>query len=68
MAQKYRADQVFDVRRINGTMSNNKIDARCNLIHEKKYCEVFSNKQLFVEAYPIKKKDDCHLRLDKFIK
>ena len=24
--------------------------------------------QLFVEAYPINKKSDCHLRLDKFIK
>ena len=34
----------------------------------KKYCQVFGNKQLFVEAYPIKKKSDCHLGLDKFVK
>ena len=44
------------------------MDARCQSIHNEKYCQVFGNKQLFVEEYPIKKKSDCHLGLDKFVK
>ena len=59
---------MFDVRRIHGTMSTDTMDARCQLIHDEKYCQVFGNKQFFMEAYPIKKKSDCHLVLDKSIK
>ena len=59
---------MFDVRRIHGTMSTNTMDARCQSINDKNYCQVFGNKQLFVEAYPIKKKSDCHLGLDKLVK
>ena len=44
------------------------MDSRCQLIHDKKYCQVFGNKQLFVEVYPIKNKSDFHLGLDKFFK
>ena len=59
---------MFDVRRIHGKMSTNNIDARFQLIHDEKYCHVFGNKQFFVEANSIKKKSDCHLGLDKFVK
>ena len=68
LAQRYRADRMFEVRRIHRTMSTNTMDARCQSIHDKTYCQVFGNKQLFVEAYPIEKKYDCHLGLDKFVK
>ena len=44
------------------------MDARCQSIHDKKYCQVFGNKQFFVEAYPTKRKSDCHLGLYKFVK
>ena len=49
-------------------MPNNTMDARCQSIQEEKYCQVFANKQFFVEAYLIKKKSDCNLGLDKFVK
>ena len=68
LAQRYRADKMFDVRRIHETMSNDTMYAKCQLIHDEKYCQVFDNKRLFVEAYQIKRKYDCHLRLDKFVK
>ena len=58
---------MFDVRRIHGKVSTNTMDARCRFIHDKKYCQVFGNKQFFVEAYPIKNKSDCHLGLDKAV-
>ena len=68
LAGRYRADQMFDVCRIHGTMSTNTMDAICQSIHDEKYYQVFGNYKLFVEAYPIKKKSDCHLGLDKFVK
>ena len=68
LARRYRSDRMFGVRRMHGTMSTNTIDARFQLIHDKRYCQVFDNKQLFVEAYPIKKKYYCQLGLDKFVK
>ena len=68
LEQRYISDQMFDVRRIHGTMSTNTMDARCQSIHDEKYRQVFGNKKIFVEAYPIKKKSDCHLGLYKFVK
>ena len=49
-------------------MSTDTMDARCQSIHDEKYCQVFGNKTLFVEAYPTEKKSDCHLGLDKSVK
>ena len=49
-------------------MSTDIMGARYQLIHYENYCEVFCNKQFFVESYPIKKKSDCHLGINKFIK
>ena len=49
-------------------MSTDAMDARCQSIHDEKYCQVFGNKQFFVDSYPIKKKSDFCLGLDNFIK
>ena len=68
LARRYRAAQVFGVCRIHGTMSTDTMDSRYQSIHNENYCQVFGNKQLFVEVYPIKKKYYCHLVLDKFFK
>ena len=68
LTRRYRADWMFNVSRIYGTMSTNTMDARCQSIHDKKYCQVFCNRKFFLEAYPIKKKSDYHLGLDKFVK
>ena len=67
LEQRYRADRMFDIHRIHGTIFTNNMDARCQLIHDKQYYQVFGNKQFFVEAYPIKNISDCHLGLDKFV-
>ena len=68
MAQRYRYGRMFDVCRIHGTIYTDTMDDRCQSIHNENFCQVFGNKQIFVEAYPIKKKSGCHLGLDKFIK
>ena len=68
LARRYRADCMFEVRRVHGMMSTDTMDARCNSIHAEKYLQVFGNKELFVEAYPIKRKADCHEGLEKFVR
>ena len=68
LTQRYRADWMFNVRRIHGTMSTDTMNSRSQSIHDEKYCQVFGNKKIFVEAYPINNKSDCHLGLDKFVK
>ena len=43
LARRYRSDQMFGVCRIHGTMSTNTMDARCQSIHDEKYCQLFGN-------------------------
>ena len=68
LARRYRADRMFDVPRIHGTMSKDTMDARCESIHSDRYLQVFGNKEFFVEAYPIKKKSEAHKGLDTFVR
>jgi hypothetical protein len=68
LARRYRADRMFDVRRVHGMMSTDTMDARCKSIHAEKYLQVFGNKEFFVEAYPIKRKADCHEGLETFVR
>ena len=60
LARRYRVDRMFEVNKLRGKMATDTMDARCNSIHGERYCQVFGNKDLFVEAYPINKKSDCY--------
>ena len=44
------------------------IHSKVNSIHGEYNCQVFGNKELFVEAYPMEKRLDCLEALDKFVK
>ena len=59
---------MFNVKRLDCVMATDTMDARTTSIHGHKYCQVFGTKELFVEAYPIHKKADCHEALDRFVK
>ena len=49
-------------------VETNTLDVRVKSIHGHQYCQVFGNKDLFVEAYPIEKRSDCHEALDRFVR
>ena len=49
-------------------MATDNLDAQVKSIHGQQYYQVFGNKDLFVEAYPIEKRLDCHEALDKFVR
>ena len=68
LTRQYRLDRMFQINRIRGKIATDTMDAQCNLIHGERYCQVFVNKDLFVEAYTINKKSDCHEPLDTFIR
>ena len=68
LARRYHSDRMFDVKRLQGTMYTDTMDARCKSIHGGKYCQLFVNKELFVDAYPIKKKEDCYDLQDMFVR
>ena len=68
LARRYRVDRMFDVRQVHGMMSIDIMDTRWNSIHAEKYLQVFGNKELFFEAYPIKRKADCHEGLETFVR
>ena len=49
-------------------MATNTLDARVKSIHVQKYCQVFGNKDFFVEAYPIEKRSDFQEALHMFVR
>ena len=58
---------MFSPHRLVGEMASDTMDPRCVGMHGETHCQVFGNKQMFCEAYPIKSKGDCDLALKKFI-
>ena len=59
---------MFGVKRLNCMMATNTLDARVKSIHSQQYCQVFENKDFFVEAYPIEKRSDYHKALYRFVR
>ena len=49
-------------------MATDTLDAQVKSIQGQQYCQVFGNKDFFVEAYPIEKRLDCHEALDRFVR
>ena len=70
LSRRYRTDRMFEPKRIKGAMSTDTMDPRCESLHgDFRYVQVFGNRQMFCEAYPIptKSSDDCNDALKRFI-
>ena len=68
LSRRYRVDRMFEPKRLLGTMATDTMDPRCESLHgDHRYCQVFGNKQMFCETYPIKRKANRDLALKKFI-
>ena len=48
-------------------VSTDTMDAQCNSIHAENYLQVLG-KKIFVKAYPIKRKVNCHEGIETFIR
>ena len=68
LSRRYRMDRMFAPKRLIGEMASDTMDPRCDGMHGNRYCQVFGNKKMFCEAYPIAKKSDCNDALKQFIR
>ena len=59
---------MFVINRLRCKMATDTMGDRCKSIHGHRYCKVFGDKYLFIEAYPIHKKSDCGSALEKFVR
>ena len=67
LSRRYRIDRMFEPTRLRSSMASDTMDPRCAGLHGDRYCQVFGNKQMFAEAYPIGKKSDCDDALRRFL-
>ena len=68
LRRRYRSDRMFGVKQLKYIMATDTLDSRVKSIHGQQYCQVFGNKDFFVEAYPIEKRLDCQEALDRFVR
>ena len=68
LSRRYRVDRMFSPKRILGEMASDTMDPRCEAMSGDRYCQVFGNKHMFCEAYPIPTKGSCHEALKLFLK
>ena len=61
-------DRIFEPKRLRCDMATDTMDPRCQGLHGMKYCQVFGNRMMFAEAYPITRKKDCDETFKRFIK
>eukprot|EP00980_Cylindrotheca_fusiformis_P016016 scaffold4712_cov68-Cylindrotheca_fusiformis.AAC.1 len=69
LSRRYRMDRMFEPVRLTGDMATDTMDPRCPGMHAGfRYCQVFGNREMLAEAYPIKSKRDCEDALKKFLR
>ena len=71
LSRRYRMDRMFEPKRIIGEMASDTMDPRCESLHgDHRYCQVFGNRKMFCEAYPIRDKTKVEVdgALKRFIK
>ena len=67
LSRQYRVDRMFEPMRLRSEMASDTMDPYCDGLHGMRYCQVFGNKEMFVEAYPIAAKSDCDNALREFL-
>ena len=67
LSRRYRVDRMFEPKRIHCDMATDTMDGRISSHSGERYCQVYGNKNMFCEAYPIAKKSDCEDTLKKFV-
>ncbi|MEM7375751.1 MAG: hypothetical protein AAF587_44570, partial [Bacteroidota bacterium] len=70
LSRRYRMDRMFEPKRLASHMASDTMDLRTKGIHGFRQSQVFGNKQMFCEAYPMKDKtgNSCSDALKKFIR
>jgi hypothetical protein len=67
LARRYRADIMFQTKRLDGMWASDTIDGRVKSMDGNRYGQVFSNGKLFAEIYSMVRKADAGMALKTFI-
>jgi hypothetical protein len=67
LARRYRADRMFERKRLRGTWSSDTMDGRVKSIDRNRYAQVFANGSFFAEIYPMATKAMAGMALKEFI-
>jgi hypothetical protein len=67
LARRYRADRMFQTKRLAGKWASDTMDGRVKSLDGNQYTQVFSNGGFFAEVYPMARKADAGLALKSFI-
>ena len=67
LSRRYRTDRMYEPKRLRCDMASDTMDPRTDGLHGNRYCQVFGNKLMFAEAYPIAKKSECGDALRRFL-
>jgi hypothetical protein len=67
LAREYRADRMFQTKRLAGKWASNTMDGRVKLLDGNQYAQVFSHGSFFAKVYPMVRKADAGLALNSFI-
>jgi hypothetical protein len=67
LARRYRADRMFERKRLRGMWSSDTMDGRVTSIDGNRYGQVFANGSFFAAIYPMAKKASAGQALKEFI-
>jgi hypothetical protein len=67
LARRYRADRMFQTKRLAGMWASDTMDGRVKSLDGNRYAQVFSNGGFFAEVYPMARKVDAGIALKTFI-
>ena len=56
LSRRYRADRMFEMKRLTGKWSTDTIDGRTKSLDGNRYAQIFANKQYFAKIYPMDSK------------
>ena len=66
LARRYRADRMFELKRLRGMWSSDTMDGRLKSLDGNRYAQVFANGSFFAEVYPMASKKDAGSALKTF--
>ncbi len=67
LARRYRADRMFERKRLGGKWASDTMDGRVKSLDGNQYAQVFTNGGFFAEVYPMASKKDAGIALRTFI-
>ena len=67
LSRRYRVDRLFGIRHLDYEISSDTIDGKVKSLHGNRCAQIFGSKEFFCDVYPMEKKSEAGIMLDKFL-